>query len=468
MKRRIMPIAAGLILIAITAILADNPNRTDSTGVLEGRHTMRTYTDKWAILPEWTASPTIDGRLNEALWEQAARLDGFTTAFYERPTSHEIGYKAAYGAGRLYIAGRMEEDEAGTLAFVEIVLQAAGDNSTLHHVLRIPFPASGPNDPVIATYWNTTELNDNSSRRELTESVSGIASADGFVTLEASIPLAALAPDGVEPGEEWGVNILHVHRLYEAPLLSWVPVRHADFIHRPSPAELASGRNPAAYSASVVNEGRLGSVFFRRLPQRLLPAPSVSPVPTTVWRPAEAELRYAGFTEKVLSFSVPEADPKSTAIRLWWQEPGGAWEPVAAAEAVETRGRFTVSFQHPAPNEAGMYRLQLIMRREEGDTLAAMLTFDQNRMAEAGLAAIAAAVPSPEAAKRPVPWTLPSARVESLLALIPEQPGFRFTGLPEMPELSPDGLYKLSPDGQSLIASRTGTVYPNGKYAETG
>lgn len=483
--RRFLPITAALILIGIAAVTADDPNRTDSTGAHGGKYTMRTYTDKWVVIPEWTAGPMIDGKPDEALWKQAAGLDGFVTAFYERPTAHEIGYRAAYGNGQLYIAGRMAEDEANTLAFVEIVLQAVGNNPAVHHVVRIPFPSASPNDPVITTYWNTAELKDNGSRRDITGSISGIASAGGFVTVEASIPLDALAQDGVEPGDEWGINLLHVHRLYEAPLLSWVPIRHSDFTHRPSPSELASGSNEAAYSASVVNEGRLGSVFFKHLPQQLLVAASAPSVTATltapiaptaarsvaslqVWQPEEAVLHFIGFTEKTLSFALPEADSASTEIQLWWQEPGGVWEPVETGETKAEAGRHAVSFRHPAPLAAGMYRLQLAIQMQEGRQLVALLTFDQESMVKAGLAVLAADAPNPEKVKRQVPWAETSPRVESLLALIPEQPGFRFTGLPEMPELSPDGLYKLSTDGQSLIATRTDTVYPNEQFAETG
>ncbi|MDF2670690.1 MAG: hypothetical protein K0R67_2996, partial [Paenibacillus sp.] len=60
-----------------------------------------------------------------------------------------------------------------------------------------------------------------------------------------------------------------------------------------------------------------------------------------------------------------------------------------------------------------------------------------------------------------------SPLVENILGIIPDKTGFKFIGLPEMPELSPFKLYTLSKDGLSMISIRTDTVYPNSLYPET-
>ncbi|WP_442951669.1 carboxypeptidase regulatory-like domain-containing protein [Paenibacillus sp. GYB003] len=97
-------------------------------------------------------------------------------------------------------------------------------------------------------------------------------------------------------------------------------------------------------------------------------------------------------------------------------------------------------------------------------TKVALLAFDREHIVEAGIASSPAAPPAPV---RSVPWTEPSQAVLRTMSLIPPQPGFIFVGLPEMPELYPQSLYQLSADGHSLIAPRTGTVYPNAAFPET-
>ncbi|MGI6610654.1 MAG: hypothetical protein ACOX4G_09095 [Limnochordia bacterium] len=69
-------------------------------------------------------------------------------------------------------------------------------------------------------------------------------------------------------------------------------------------------------------------------------------------------------------------------------------------------------------------------------------------------------LPRPEVPVAEVAQAEISAEVQAVIDLIPPQPGFRYTGLPEMPDLFPDGsnLYRLGPDKNSLIAIPTGTV----------
>ncbi|MDF2717918.1 MAG: Heparinase II/III-like protein, partial [Paenibacillus sp.] len=115
----------------------------------------------------------------------------------------------------------------------------------------------------------------------------------------------------------------------------------------------------------------------------------------------------------------------------------------------------------------GLTELQLYAYRDDqpNDGNFAIVSFDRDGLIEAGLDWTAKA--PPPAGTVQVQQAPASQQVLDTLELIPDRTGFLFTGLPEMPELHPLGLYKLSADNKSIVSLKTGTVYPNAQYPET-
>lgn len=431
------------------------PNQATANGT-QGTGLTAFYIDKWAVAPLWSTAPTIDGTMNEALWNGAAVLDDFRTAYFEYEPESSITYKVAYDSQYVYIGGMMDEEEAETLADIEVVLSPQLGGSD-HYVARLTVD---PNDTSIkTTAWNLQQ--DSYSANPGLKLLSGVqyqlGTSGGSMTVEAAIPLAAIAPAGVTTGDEWRLNVIHVHRSLTRPLTSWVPIRHSDHWDRYGDGGRLNGM--------VVDQGRLGGLFFGALPEALTPAGG-SAGPVEIWTPQQTELAYTGFDVKKLSFAWPHAALTGSGdIRLQWKEPDGAWEELAPTGLSASGGRQSLSFTHPGPLKDGMYQLRLtVLPAGATEALSATLMIDREHMVAAGMEL----APSMTSGGQPttVSSAPPSAKVQELLELIPPQPGFIYVGLPEMPELFPQGLYTLSTDGKSMTAVRTGTVYPNPAYPE--
>lgn len=432
--------------------------RTDKTiaNAMSGVGLADHYVNKYAVAPQWSSAPAIDGVMNEALWSGAAVLDDFRTAYFGSEPESPIAYRVAYDSQYLYIGGTMEEEEAETLADIEVVLSPKLGGSA-HYVARLTVD---PSDTSIATTaWNL-QIDSHTANPGLTL-LSGVqyqlAASGGSTTIEAAIPLASISQTGISAGDEWRINVIHVHRSLTRPLTSWIPIRHSDHWDRYGEGGRLNGM--------VVDQGRMGGLFFDSLPNALVPAGS--PVATVEsWTPEQTELTYVGFTEKKLSFAWPHAALASGDIRLHWKEPDGEWEELTPSALTAAGGRQEIAFAHPEPLMDGMYQLRLTaLPAGAFSALSGTLMIDREHMVAAGLE-VAPGMPGggqPPTTVAPAP---PSARVQQLLEIVPPQPGFIYVGLPEMPELFPQGLYTLSADGKSMTASRTGTVYPNTAYPE--
>ncbi|WP_127583357.1 carboxypeptidase regulatory-like domain-containing protein [Paenibacillus koleovorans] len=412
--------------------------------------------DKWAVAPEWTTAPVIDGALDEPLWANAAVLDDFRTAYALEPLDHAVNYKIAYSSEYLYIGGRMAQAEADSLARIEVILTPTNMPGA-HHV--VPFRIDPADTSIGNTYWYRTYddnfINDN--RQTVTSAVYQTQVADGYLYLEAAIPIASIVGEGVDAGDEWGINIVQIEKLNEAALNSWVPIRTSERWDRGNGSEVR-------YHAGVIDESRLGSLFFGQLPLQHLPTGSGA---TTLapWDTLNANLYYKSYSEMELTFDKESWDADTAEYRLQWKSPGGDWQELAPSSTDEDVSTFTITFEHPPTKESGMYQLRLTAVPVSASTgLLAHLLFDRESFIKAGLSTLEPAESSEEPVT--VVWSEPSTLVEETMELIPEQPGFRYVGLPEMPDLYPDMLYELSEDGHSLIATRTSTVYPNVQFLE--
>src|SRR5699024_4975174 len=116
----------------------------------------------------------------------------------------------------------------------------------------------------------------------------------------------------------------------------------------------------------------------------------------------------------------------------------------------------------------GTYQL-LVAVEATGDAPATftILTFDRFNLIKAGEKLFISEVDDAE--KTEVTLDPPSEEVEKLLEIIPEKTGFRFTGLPEQPDLRPDGtqIFDWTPDNPwTLTTELSDLEYPNDQYKE--
>lgn len=445
-----------------------------------------TYMNKWAVLPLWDTAPTLDGSMEDTLWDGAVILGDFTTAYYDRPLAEAVQYRAAYDHEHLYIAGHVAKSEADTLAQIEVLLRPDTSGSETYYVVKVP--VNPETSPVLNTIWNPSpdvaHLSADGGKVMVDSFRYETSSTDDAFQFELAIPLTAMLQDrtGITPGEEWQLNIIHVHQLYTQPLSSWVPIRNADHWHDTG--------STARMRVSVVDQDRWGSIFFGQIPTgqaQMDKDPMNADRPANRWNPESSQLIYTGFMEKQLQFTFAKKELTAEKVELSWKQPGGSWERIDDYELQRDRSSYTVDFRHPAPLADGLYHLQIVLYPGSSEAgQVAIMTLDRESIITAGTAVYNTGMSAleeqgmedPSTGKEGVDqqaqseeqtstsWDGPSDEVKRIMALIPEQPGFTFVGLPEMPDLYPSGLYQLMADGHSLRATRTGTVYPNERYKE--
>lgn len=433
-----------------------------------GQGEVQFHPDKWVVIPKvnaGVANPAlaIDGVLDEAGWQEAASLNGFATAYYEYPVMHTIDYRLLFDDEYLYVGGQIATEEADSIAQIELVLKPS-PTSVNYYVARIPVHSSHPASRArLNTVWNPSlnELSSDEGRVNVSGVRSKVDHSDEMVTVEAAVPLRTIAPTGVKSGDEWEINVIHVHHLYTKPLTSWIPIRTSN------QWDTGQSRTGAAVQlyGNVVGEGRMGSLFFETVPQGAS-APHGGANDKAV---ADATLSYVDFTRKRLHLPrgmvVDDALIKTALERgaLRWQSPRSGWDEVSNVEVTIDDDGVSIAFDHPAPRYDGIYKLMLSFPgQNKGTAPFYLLTFDREAMIQAGLSLIPPVAVEP-GERRHVEWKEPSEQVLEAIELIPPQQGFRYSGLPEMPELFPDGsyLYRLSADKKSLIAIPTGTTYPS-------
>src|SRR5690606_11023051 len=122
-----------MLLIVILFLVTSFSNEVLRDDYVNGQEkdpeskTVATDNDKWSVVPKIQEEISIDGKLNENAWEEAATLSGFETPYYnERVDDTEA--KIMYNENTFYI-GLKHDDESGTLANFEIILspKSSGD-----------------------------------------------------------------------------------------------------------------------------------------------------------------------------------------------------------------------------------------------------------------------------------------------------------------------------------------------------
>lgn len=441
MKKGMALLLALLILVPFRLIQGDVALADPSPFAEEGW--VEAYPDKWAVAPKTAQAPVVDGQLDEALWQSAAPLADFRTAYFNEPAEGDIQYKLAYDDTHLYVGGTFTIEEKEALERVELVVSAAVYGSR-HYVAFLPVNPTR----TISADWNPVPIPDEEQQRFQITDRTTASSEDlttGMYTVETAIPLASLGVSAVADQTEWRMNVIHIHTPNTKPLSSWMPIRTSYMSDR-------NGTN-VSFAANVVDEARLGSVYFGETPAG------------AAWTPDDWTLRFTGFAEKELSFEQPT--PAPAGYRLEWKGPEGGWQELTGATASLDGTRVTLAFEHPEPLTDGMYELRLIAESASpADERFASFAFDRKQLIAAGTEALGYTLPSGPGPTAVTPAPA-SAQVEAIMDIIPDKTGFRYVGLPEMPELAPDGLYTLSTDGKSIRSSKTGTVYPNAAYPET-
>lgn len=402
----------------------------------EETHPISSYYNKWSVIHEAEQQPELDGVLDDPVWDNASRLSDFVTPYFNEETDIDTGVQLAYDNQALYIAFDYEsEEEDNPLANIEFLLSASEDE---HY--RIPVEV----EQVSPRYNNNLGSNIETVENFQSE----VVNEDGNTMVEVAVPLDEFGVDQVSEGEEWGFNIIAQHEMGTKPLLSWIPIRRTAISY--------TGGSSATLNANVADEDRLGRVFLDSLPEDDLEN----------WEPEDFEMAYASLTEKVMTFKRYDMNPKKTDIELNWKEPFGDWQPITDYSLKKEEEMLAVSFEHPQARDKGWYQLQLIVHRDNKAPRHTIISFDRDGLIKAG-ENLFEPDNSPDGEVTKVTHEPASERVKQLKEMMPEKAGFRFTGLPERPDLHPDRLYNWNPDNPDVLTStESDLTYPNEQFPE--
>ncbi len=429
-----MSVAAGLAGSTASAqpAWADEPGGPgEAEDLLPGA--VAFATDRWSVVTRTAAPPVIDGRLDDPIWTDAAKLGGFVTPYYLDAIDGEAEVRLAYDDTALYLAISYADADGGeSLTGVEILI----NNGDRGFLVPVAIRAA---EPSFRNTWGP-------GLATVEDAETATGSVEGGVIAEMAVPFSALQAGEVDNGAEWRINIILQHAMMTRPLSSWTPIRTSTNSY--------NGTGAAPVQAEVTDHDRLGSVFLGALPTAGRPAP---PQP---YVPHNAVLRYTGFTEKVITFDRDGIGPNDL-IRLEWRAPGTGWAPVQDSRPERGSRQATIRFSHPGPIRKGLYQLKIIIERadrRDPDGFA-VLTFDRLALIRAGDSTVELPGPGEVTKIKSAPA---SADVEQLISWISERNGFIFTGIPDQPQLHPNNLYTFDPEDPDVLQSRyTDERYPN-------
>jgi hypothetical protein len=409
---------------------------------------IETYHDRWATIPETSSTPQIDGRLNEQLWAQAAGRSGFLTMYYNKKMESDVDteVKLTYDSTYLYIGIKGQAGAEGhpPTERVDILLAPQGVNDRYY---QIPVVINhGPREIRTIWQWEHESL--------AVEGVQTVVDQQAtYWTAEIAVPLLSLQSAQVQPGEEWRINVLRYYGIAAPrPFSSLVPLR-TSYIED-------TGGDSYFIIGDVFNHGRMGSFFFRELPE------VSSQAGLQTWETGQAELRYKSFNEKELYLPEGAAVSAGDVLGLYWRTPDQQRLPISQFTVEPTWNR--ISFTHPDPKDRGMYQLELVLN-DNNIHRYMLLSFDKQAMVVAGDQLNAHLLVEPEVERTAVAAVPASSNVQKLLGIIPPQPGIIFATHPEMPELAPNASnFTWSFNNPNVLTGvETGTVYPNAQFLET-
>src|SRR5699024_8362851 len=116
-------------------------------------------------------------------------------------------------------------------------------------------------------------------KQEVTDFTSEVSREEETVTAEIKVPFSSLGVDGVSPGDEWGMNVLAQNKLGTQPLSTWIPIRTSTYLHEDADSIIVQGE--------VSEEGRMGSIFFKEIPETLTSDDEVAIEQVDSWEPED-------------------------------------------------------------------------------------------------------------------------------------------------------------------------------------
>jgi len=446
-------IAGGVAVAAGIGRGAIRPAHAEDEPETEVSAPVRIHAAKWAVVPVLGQAPVIDGTLDEAAWSAATELSDFRSTFTDEPVQNGPSYRIGVTSTHLFLGGTASLVDKDAIAHIEVLISTAAAGND-HFVVTIPVNVLRP----LTTEWDRSIApQEMPSRTNVALFDHAIADdvTSGTFGVEVSIPFTSLG--GAQPEGEWRINIVHVHNVNTLPTTSWYPIRTANYMAR------YEGDN-VPHSADLVNEGRLGSLLFD-------PPGAGRTLESGNWM-----LNWTGFTTKQVIWEpdpsgplvIPRGNASTAELHLDWKHGERDWQRLTDVTGDLNNTELHADFTHPEPSTAASYQLRVSMTvGSSGEIPLGILSFDREDLVRAGEEALdfTPTWPSPTA----VTVAPPSSEVLDLLDLVPERSGFRYVGLPEDPDLLPDGLqlYSLSTDALSLVSKTTSTVYPNAAYPET-
>jgi hypothetical protein len=400
------------------------------------------YIERFAIVPEIENAIekfTLDGQLDESVWDAAALLTDFITIYDLQPVQAGTEVKLLYDERNLYIGLKCYTPYSGMARDseeVEILISPTDSEYIYRH---ITIKASGNNSD-IANELGTDRI---PSKRWTAFTFRG----DDFWSSEVIIPFAAFGEQAPEFGQNWRINVIR-SRTDFLPVSSWIPIRTA-YVD-----SAKSGR-------IFMKENRLGNIFFNQLPSNIYRQEKVCNL-------KNIEFTYRGYSEKSISFNMENESEGS--VELIWHSPSGEKVKILPTEFSNVHGRIEIIFTHPAPDEKGIYYLEILFANNDDNKLfGTQLVFDRESLIRAGASALSELVLRAREVDKKTNVNLqkPSEELSKLIDLVPDKTGQYWCGSPERPALHPEKLFRWDPSEPDVITCLQSKMkFPNEKYPD--
>lgn len=422
----------------------------------------RVFQDRWAVVPLTEQEITIDGQLNETVWENAAVFGNFTKVFTYKPAAAESEVNITYDDENLYLGLKTAyspEEDLNVQRGYQIMLTTPSNPQVYFH---IPLVTEDKGIEVISTYGATIRgvegevsmLELDGLPRQTAKSV-GLG-GEPIWTTELAIPLERVGADSIAPGEEWNLNVLQYYFHNGHPVFETLyPVYKSYYWDQGTTVERPEPR--ITFRADIVHEGRMAGLFFDQLPSGRTP-----------WNLEQIQFEYKNIDEKGFSFVMPDYDPDANTLELIWKSPAGIKTQLENVQLTKAGERVVVTFEHPLALERGAYELEIILLKQGGAASQwTAFAIDSEELIAAGIRSFEHRVNREEGIRTEVEWEEASGRVQNLLNLIPDQVGFIWLGDPVRPDMNPQNLYTWSADRPNeLVSTADGKIYPNAEYPE--
>lgn len=308
------------------------------------------------------------------------------------------------------------------------------------------------------------------------------------------ISFHSLGVEYILPGTEWRFNAIR-YQEGDEPVSSWVPLLQSYYMDNAINTKPDELRNyVVGYNAA--GQGRMGSLLFLNDSYAgQVEEGIVNSGGEQMWEPERFDLRYIDHHEKELSFDdVSDSEEcvkanveRRAALQIRWRQPSGRMVDAEVTqlkwEEVEVGGGSWIArFLSPPLVESGMIQLHLrfMPQGKGGVAYCGIVAFEEEALIAAGNEVIRSsgqadvdpfcsteqadgvAHPSQRVEHAPA-----SAIVKRVMAIMPAQPGFLFTGVPHDPLTRTDAVYTFNPDKpDQLVSVKDSIVYPNEQYVE--